>query len=147
MRTLNINGKSSKVIINNNLISSNKSNNSKISFLDKRKDVIHKSSRVLTHENFFHHDDEKANTLKNINIPKRGISSREIKRRKKTFNTCEQNKEQNNYLKSNIIEINDKFYKSEKRGEISKILYNNIFENSNKNIIFLNLNILNLFIL
>ena len=134
MRTLNVNGKSSKVLINYNLISSNKSNKSKISFLDKRKDVIHKSSRVLTHENLFHHDDEKANTLKNINIPKRGTSSREIKRRKKTFNTCEQNKEQNNYLKNNIIEINDKFYKSEKRGEMSKILYNNTFENSNKKI-------------
>ena len=134
MRTLNVNGKSSKVLINYNLISSNKSNKSKISFLDKRKDIIHKSSRVLTHENLFHHDDEKANTLKNINIPKRGTSSREIKRRKKTFNTCEQNKEQNNYLKNNIIEINDKFYKSEKRGEMSKILYNNTFENSNKKI-------------
>ena len=134
MRTLNVNGKSSKVLINYNLISSNKSNKSKISFLDKRKDIIHKSSRVLTHENLFHHDDEKANTLNNINIPKRGTSSREIKRRKKTFNTCEQNKEQNNYLKNNIIEINDKFYKSEKRGEMSKILYNNTFENSNKKI-------------
>lgn len=133
MRTLNIKGKSSKVLINHNLISSNRNNKSKIIFLDKIKDdIIHKSSRELTHENFFPYDDEKSNTLKNINIPKRGISSREIKRRKKTFNTYKQNKEQNNYLKNNIIEINDKFYKSEKRGEISKILYNNTFENSNK---------------
>jgi hypothetical protein len=129
VNTLKITGKSSKLLSKINIISPNKRRRkSVISTLDKKDDMILKTSRILNFDDQTTNDDKKI-IFKN---QEKTVNFREIKRREKTLNTYHYKKNDTDSMKINNMEINNKFSKSEKKIEKKKDLYNKTFENFNK---------------